>query len=201
MLTLARGSPEIWRNRPYDAKSDMWAAGVILYELCALRPPFRGRDMKELSKRVQSGAFARISPRYSSDLDAVIRRLLRVDPGQRPSAAEALELPQVAARRKQVQDALEGTAGAVRAASPHSPSVPAPPQLPRALTVVSARCAGRCPAAAARHHRRSAQPQPDHQQPPQGVLPGDTAQFARVLACRGAAPAGKAARRRTRGAR
>lgn len=110
-------SPEIWRNRPYDAKSDMWAAGVILYELCALRPPFRGQDMKELSKRVQSGTFARITPRFSSDLDAVIRRLLRVDPRQRPTAAEALELPQVASRLQQVESALEGTAGAVRAAA------------------------------------------------------------------------------------
>lgn len=46
-------SPEIYHNRPYDDKSDMWAVGCILYELAALKPPFRGKDIEELSKRVQ----------------------------------------------------------------------------------------------------------------------------------------------------
>ena len=35
-------SPEIWNNRPYDATSDIWSLGCMIYELCALRPPFMG---------------------------------------------------------------------------------------------------------------------------------------------------------------
>jgi NIMA (never in mitosis gene a)-related kinase len=46
-------SPEIFRNKPYDTKSDMWSLGCVLYELCALRVPFRGNDIDELSRKVQ----------------------------------------------------------------------------------------------------------------------------------------------------
>jgi len=34
-------SPEIWKKKPYDTKSDMWAIGCFLYELIALHPPFQ----------------------------------------------------------------------------------------------------------------------------------------------------------------
>eukprot|EP00466_Bigelowiella_natans_P016412 jgi/Bigna1/37361/e_gw1.19.100.1 len=33
-------SPEICKNKPYANKSDMWAVGVLMYELCCLRHPF-----------------------------------------------------------------------------------------------------------------------------------------------------------------
>lgn len=46
-------SPEIWRNKPYDQKSDMWSVGCVLYELCAQRPPFKGVDIEDLSRHVQ----------------------------------------------------------------------------------------------------------------------------------------------------
>jgi NIMA (never in mitosis gene a)-related kinase len=47
-------SPEIWRNRPYDQKSDMWSVGCVIYELCAQRPPFQGKDIEDLSRHVQA---------------------------------------------------------------------------------------------------------------------------------------------------
>lgn len=45
-------SPEIWNNKPYDGKSDIWAMGCLLYELAMLVPPFLANDMNGLALKV-----------------------------------------------------------------------------------------------------------------------------------------------------
>ena len=44
--------PEIWNRMAYDSKCDVWSLGCILYEMCALSPPFLGHDMKSLQRAV-----------------------------------------------------------------------------------------------------------------------------------------------------
>ena len=41
-------SPEIIRNQPYSFYSDIWSLGVMLHEICSLKPPFNGRNIIEL---------------------------------------------------------------------------------------------------------------------------------------------------------
>ena len=48
-------SPEIWSEKPYDYKTDIWSLGCIIYELCSLRPPFGGLTFEELYKNVMKG--------------------------------------------------------------------------------------------------------------------------------------------------
>ena len=38
-------SPEVWKDLPYDKKSDIWSLGCVIYEAITLKPPFRANDM------------------------------------------------------------------------------------------------------------------------------------------------------------
>lgn len=42
-------SPEVWKDKPYDNKSDIWSLGCVLYEMITLLPPFRATSMQALS--------------------------------------------------------------------------------------------------------------------------------------------------------
>jgi len=86
-------SPEVWRDQPYDFKSDIWSLGCLLYELCALNPPFRAHDMEALYKKVQKGVFERIPSQYSADLHTLISACLQVSPQMRPSCNKLLNHP------------------------------------------------------------------------------------------------------------
>lgn len=84
-------SPEVWLEKPYSAKCDIWSLGCVLYEMAALRPPFVSHDLKSLKKAIISGVYKRIPIQYSADLENFIRLCLKVDPKERLSASELLE--------------------------------------------------------------------------------------------------------------
>lgn len=78
-------SPEVWRDEPYDVKSDIWSLGCVLYELIALKPPFTADDMQGLFKKVTQGRFPRIPKNFSHDLWTMVKYLLQVNPHSRPN--------------------------------------------------------------------------------------------------------------------
>ena len=88
-------SPEVWRGQPYDARSDIWSLGCIIYEMAALRPPFRARDLHELYTKVTKGVFDRIPYRYSFELSNIISSCLKLTPSQRPITDQLLSHPSV----------------------------------------------------------------------------------------------------------
>lgn len=78
-------SPEVWDDKPYDHKSDIWSVGCIIYEMAMLKPPFRSQDMEGLYKKVQKGVYPKLSKRYSDELSLLIKQMLEVNPKARPS--------------------------------------------------------------------------------------------------------------------
>lgn len=84
-------SPEVWKDKPYDSKSDIWSLGCVMYEMAALKPPFRAEDMDGLFKKVIKGSYPKISDSFSKSLSNVIKSMLQVNPSNRPSAAQLLK--------------------------------------------------------------------------------------------------------------
>ena len=91
-------SPEVWKDKPYDNKSDVWSLGCVLYEMITLRPPFRAQNMEGLFNKVCKGQFSRIPERFSDDLFHVVQFLLQVNPNSRPSCEQILNHPIVQKR-------------------------------------------------------------------------------------------------------
>ena len=91
-------SPEVWKDKPYDNKSDVWSLGCVLYEMITLRPPFRAQNMEGLFNKVCKGQFSRIPERFSDDLFQVVQFLLQVNPISRPSCEQILNHPIVQKR-------------------------------------------------------------------------------------------------------
>lgn len=83
-------SPEVWRDKPYDMKSDMWSLGCVLYEMTALKPPFRANDMQGLYNKVQKGIYERIPLKFSNDLANLIGKCLQVNPTARPTCDQLI---------------------------------------------------------------------------------------------------------------
>ncbi|EGR32229.1 protein kinase domain protein [Ichthyophthirius multifiliis] len=84
-------SPEVWKDKSYDTKSDIWSLGCVFYEITTLKPPFRAEDMEGLYKKVIKGHYPKISSNYSLDLAHIIRSLLQVQSNLRPSCDEILQ--------------------------------------------------------------------------------------------------------------
>ncbi|EAO00209.1 putative protein kinase [Trypanosoma cruzi] len=84
-------SPELCQNRPYNNKSDVWALGVVLYELLTLQRPFNAKSLKELLKKILVGQYDPIPSSVPGEMRGLCAALLQVNPVQRPSINRILE--------------------------------------------------------------------------------------------------------------
>ena len=85
-------SPEVWSDKPYDHKSDIWSLGCVLYESVTLKPPFRAEDMNGLYKKVLKGMYPKIPNIFSSELAQFIKAMVQVQPQMRPSCDTILSM-------------------------------------------------------------------------------------------------------------
>uniref|UniRef100_A0A8C1GU59 non-specific serine/threonine protein kinase n=1 Tax=Cyprinus carpio TaxID=7962 RepID=A0A8C1GU59_CYPCA len=91
-------SPEICENKPYNNKSDIWALGCVLYEMCTLKHAFEAGNMKNLVLKIIRGSYPPVSVHYSQDLRSLLAQLFKRNPRERPSVSVILDKPFLARR-------------------------------------------------------------------------------------------------------
>ncbi|RDW72564.1 serine/threonine protein kinase nimA [Aspergillus mulundensis] len=96
-------SPEICAAEKYTLRSDIWAVGCIMYELCQREPPFNARTHIQLVQKIREGKFAPLPDFYSSELKNVIASCLRVNPDHRPDTVSLINTPVIRLMRKEVE--------------------------------------------------------------------------------------------------
>ena len=84
-------APEIWEQKPYDYKCDIWSIGCILYEMASLHVPFLGLNMQELYLNVLNLKYKPIPNIYSKELNDMIHLILVKDSDKRPTASDLLK--------------------------------------------------------------------------------------------------------------
>jgi serine/threonine protein kinase len=91
--TLTYMSPEQASGERVDHRSDLWALGVVLYEMLTGRPPFTADSLEALFHAIlwrQPERVTALRPEVPPGLDALVHRLLEKDPANRHEDAVAL---------------------------------------------------------------------------------------------------------------
>ena len=89
--TLPYMAPEILRGELADGRSDLWALGIVLYELASGRLPFKGGTGFEISSAIMREIPAALGPPVPPGLWAIIQRCLAKEPMQRYQRASEIQ--------------------------------------------------------------------------------------------------------------
>jgi serine/threonine protein kinase len=84
---------QIVSSKQVDARADVWALGVTLYELLSGAPPFDGTTVLAVLNQIEHQEprpLAELRPGVPAELGAVVHRCLAKEPASRPADARAL---------------------------------------------------------------------------------------------------------------
>jgi len=88
-------SPEMFNNKPYGYKSDVWGLGCVLYEVVNGQRPFDAQSINGLAMKVVQGRYTPITSSCTDDTKLLIKSLLSTNPAHRPTLQEILHSPSV----------------------------------------------------------------------------------------------------------
>ncbi|XP_059150606.1 serine/threonine-protein kinase Nek4-like [Physella acuta] len=88
-------SPELCQDIPYNSKSDIWAVGCLLYEMCVLHPPFDGKSLISLFINIIKAGYKPFPSDAPTGIQELVRQILQKNPEDRPSASAILNMPYV----------------------------------------------------------------------------------------------------------
>ena len=94
-------SPEMCEDKPYNEKSDVWALGCILYELCTYRHPFNATNHGALILKILNSNPEPILAIYSQKLQKLVNEILEKNLQKRPNCWDILNNPSVIEKAKQ----------------------------------------------------------------------------------------------------
>ena len=108
--TLPYLAPELLHGGAADARSDIWALGVILYQMAAGRLPFEGRTGFALTTAILRDRPAPLPPRVPVGLAALIQKCLEKEPGRRFQTASDVRAALEASAHSDLSRPAQGSA-------------------------------------------------------------------------------------------
>mmetsp|Transcript_59830 Transcript_59830/g.82169 ORF Transcript_59830/g.82169 Transcript_59830/m.82169 type:complete len:94 (-) Transcript_59830:1402-1683(-) len=85
--------PEVCLGRAYNNKADVWAIGVILYELITLKKPFDSDTINGVLNQIVKVQYEPVPEDTDPSLKMLVAALLNKDYDKRPTIVEIARIP------------------------------------------------------------------------------------------------------------
>lgn len=90
-------SPEVCQGQTYSWPADVWAMGIVLYEMCVLDIPFSDPAIEGLVRKILGATIPALPHMYSRFIDDLCKEMLEKSEERRIKCSEILQKPRIQA--------------------------------------------------------------------------------------------------------
>lgn len=98
-------APEIYFRQKHSFKVDIWALGVLLFEMTHNRTPFKGMDVMQIKNALETKTVD-FDAQISGKVRRVVYAMLKFDAKERPTTAQILKMPELTRFYKELKSEL-----------------------------------------------------------------------------------------------